>query len=205
MKSLFITFEGIEGSGKTTIVKMLYEELRKKGYSVLSTFEPGDHALGVAIRKILLNPAHPPSLLGELLLYMADRAEHIEKVIKPALEKNEIVLCDRFIDSTVAYQGFGRGIDINMINTLNDIVRNNLRPDRTYLLDIEPEVGLNRNAFTEKLDRFEMESIEFHRRVREGYLTIAKQEPERIKIIDASRPIEKVFAEIKEDVFSLII
>ncbi|RME63211.1 MAG: dTMP kinase [Nitrospirae bacterium] len=204
MKGLFITFEGIEGSGKTTMVRMLNEYLTDKGYQVIATYEPGDHPLGPDIRKLLLSPPVSPGLMGELLLYMADRAEHLEKVIMPALKEGKIVLCDRFTDSTLAYQGYARGGDIDTIKTLNKLVTGNLRPQRTYLLDLSPEEGLKRNSTAKKTDRFERESLEFHKRVREGFLQIASEEPERFKIIDSHKNLDEVFSEIKEDVEGLL-
>ncbi len=204
MKALFITFEGIEGSGKTTIVGMLEEYLTERGYPVVATYEPGDHPLGPALRELLLHPPVVPSLVGELLLYMADRAEHIHKKIRPALREGKIVLCDRFTDSTLAYQGFARGGDIRTIKRFNEFVTGDLRPVRTYLLDLPPEEGLRRNARQDKTDRFERQSLEFHRKVREGFLKIASEDVQRIKVIDATRPLEDVFSEIRQDVEDLL-
>ncbi len=204
MKGLFITFEGIEGSGKTTIVGLLQEYLREKGHEVVTTFEPGDHPLGRAIRGLLLEPETSPEDLTELFLYMADRAEHVRKIIKPALAQGRVVLCDRFADSTVAYQGYGRGLDIQMIETLNRMATGGLSPDRTYLLDLAPEKGLSRNVSVNKSDRFERESLEFHQRVRQGYLEIARGAPERVRLIDADRTIEEVFSEIRDDVLGML-
>ena len=204
MKALFITFEGIEGSGKTTIVRMLYEYLKQIGHPVITTYEPGDHPLGPEIRKLLLGTDSPPSALGELFLYMADRAEHLDRVIIPALRDNKTVLCDRFMDSTIAYQGYARGLDIEMIKNLNRIITKDLNPHRTYLLDLDPQEGLKRNSSADKTDRFEMESLEFHQRVREGFLQIAHEEPERVKVVNASRTLEEVFSDIKKDVERLL-
>ncbi len=197
-KGLFITFEGIEGCGKTTQARLLYEHLLKGGYRVILTEEPGGTEIGIKIRKILLNKGHD-SLhpLTELFLYSASRIQHVMEKIRPLLSKGYIVISDRFMDSTFAYQGYGRGIDINLIKCLDDIARQGLRPDITFLLDIEPELGLKRHSSRE-LDRVERESIEFHRAVRYGYLEIARAEPERFIIIQAVKSIDEIHYMIME-------
>ncbi|MBI4654891.1 MAG: dTMP kinase [Nitrospirae bacterium] len=192
----FITFEGIEGSGKSTQARLLYDYLKAKGYGVLVTEEPGGTKIGRKIRELLLHPDNSMDYLTELLLYNASRAEHVRKIIYPAIMNGDIVICDRFADSTVTYQGSGRGIDLVIIKTLNDIVIPDIKPFISFLLNIDVEDGLRRNMGAKKEDRFELETIEFHKRVREGYLQIAKEEPERVKIIDASRGIEEVNREI---------
>jgi dTMP kinase len=198
MRGFLVTFEGIEGAGKSTLLKLTEEYLRNRGYTVFSTFEPGDTELGRKIRELLLEPSlEVPSPESELLLYLADRAEHVQKKLIPALKQYKIVLCDRFSDSTIAYQGYGRGIDVDTLLKLDHYARKGLTPDLTILLDLDPEEGLSRNNRLGKGDRFEKESIEFHRRVREGFLQIAKREPQRIKVIDASQSIEDVFSLIK--------
>ncbi len=192
----FISFEGIEGGGKSTQVKLLADYLKTNGHSVLTTEEPGGTKIGLKIRTLLLDPQNQMDPLTELLLYYSSRAQHVREVIYPALLHNNIVVTDRFTDSTVAYQGYARGIDLTLINTLNEIVVPDLKPFLTFLLDIDVEEGLRRNRRAQKEDRFELETIEFHNHVRKGYLQIAKEEPERIKVIDASRSAEEVSREI---------
>ncbi|MFN3740790.1 MAG: dTMP kinase [Thermodesulfovibrionales bacterium] len=201
---LFITFEGIEGCGKTTQARLLYEHLLKEGYRVKLTEEPGGTEIGIEIRKLLLNKRHDSMHpLTELFLYNASRIQHVTEKIRPLLTKGYIVISDRFMDSTFAYQGYGRGIDINLIKCLDDIARQGLRPDITFLLDIEPELGLKRHSSRE-LDRVEKESLEFHRAVRDGYLEIARAEPERFVIIPATASIEEIHNTIIDKVKVLI-
>lgn len=192
----FISFEGIEGSGKSTQVKLLGHFLRNKGYDVLETVEPGGTNIGAKIRKLLLEPQNHMDPVAELLLYYSSRAQHVREVIYPALQRGVTVITDRFTDSTVAYQGFARGIHMKVINALNEIVVPDLKPGLTFLLDLDVEEGFRRNRNARKEDRFELETIEFHNRVRKGFLQIARQEPERIKVIDASRSAEAVSTEI---------
>jgi dTMP kinase len=192
----FISFEGIEGTGKTTQVRLLSEYLRGKGYDVLTTEEPGGTVIGRKIRDILLDPENSMEPLTELLLYYASRAQLIREVIYPALLQQKVVITDRFTDSTIAYQAYARGVDMEVIDELNRIVTREIRPALTILLDIDVEEGLRRNRMVDKRDRFEMETLEFHRRVREGYLRLAEQEPQRIRLVDASRGIEEVHKEI---------
>ena len=205
---VFITFEGIEGSGKTTQVRLLAEALTRGGFSVEATREPGGTPLGDAIRKIFLDPRNRGmSIWAELFLVEAARIEHVSKVIRPDLEAGKVVLCDRFTDSTLVYQGYareaysGRGLDIAEVTFLNQLATAGLRPDATILLDLEVEEGLRR-AFVHLADgtykadgsiqagspetRFEMEPREFHERVREGYLRLAEKEKDRIQLVDAS-------------------
>ncbi len=197
MKGLFITLEGIEGAGKSTIIKKLGDALRKQGVDVVETFEPGDTPAGRRIRQILLDPELKGlSPLTELLLYFADRAEHVKKVIEPALRSGRIVICDRFMDSTFAYQGFGRGLDLKTLYSLNEIATGGLKPDLTVLLDLDAKTGLDRNRKTGKNDRFEQESLEFHEKVRKGFLELARREPERFVVVDATEPIDRVFEEV---------
>jgi dTMP kinase len=200
--SFFITLEGIEGSGKTTQVRTLAAWLRQRGMTVRTTREPGGCPIADAIREILLHPANDVLVpRAELLLYAAARAQHVEEVILPALEKGETVLCDRFSDATLAYQGNGRGLDFSLIAQLNGLAAGNLVPQLTLLLDMPAEEGLmrarRRNAATEenREDRFEQESLAFHRRVREGYLAIASRET-RVRVIDACGTESEVAARI---------
>lgn len=192
----FISFEGIEGSGKSTQVKLLAEHLRTKGQDVLETAEPGGTKIGNKIRKLLLEPRNHMDPLAELLLYYSARAQHVRERIYPAILRNTIVITDRFTDSTVAYQGHARGIDLSVIDALNDIVVPDMKPYLTILLDFDVEEGLRRNRDAQKDDRFEQETIDFHNRVRQGFHQIAKEEPERIKLVDASQSREEVSREI---------
>jgi dTMP kinase len=194
----FISFEGIEGSGKSTQVKALAKHLRAKGHKVIETVEPGGTMIGNKIRELLLEPGNHMDPMAELLLYYSSRAQHVREVIYPAILDNSIVITDRFIDSTVAYQGYARGIDLGLINTLNDIVVPDMKPFLTFLLDMDVEEGLRRNRRAQKEDRFELETVEFHNRVRKGFHQIAADEPERIKIVDASVNAEEVSRKVIE-------
>ncbi len=209
--SLFITFEGVEGSGKTTQIQHLRKYLTRKGIRCKVTREPGGCSIGEKIRKILLNPNHREMVPAtELLLYEAARAQHVKEVIKPFLEKEAVVLCDRFSDATLAYQGYGRRIDLKWIQRLNHLSCEGIRPDVTFLLDCPSDVGLKRairrirTLKQESEERFEREEIQFHRRVRKGYLAIAKTEPRRVKVIDTRQGEEKVFEKIRKIVDNLI-
>ena len=188
---MFITFEGVEGSGKSTQIKLLKDYLEKKGQKVILTKEPGGTELGDKIRQILLDhtdETFPP--IAELLLYEADRNIHIHNVIKPALEANKIVICDRFYDSTLAYQGFARGLDKKLINELNDLVVENFKPDVTFVLDIDVKKGMKRVEERGSKDRLEQEKINFHQKLRQGYLEIAEQNPSRIFVINADQVLD---------------
>ncbi len=198
-KGIFISLEGIEGTGKTTQSRLLSEVLIEKGYEVVLTHEPGGTAIGDRIREILLHVDHGAmSYMTELLLYNAARAQHISEKILPAIKAGKIVITDRFIDSTVAYQGYGRGIDIQLIKSINNIATEGVKPDLTIIFDLDVETGMKRNRGINKIDRLELEDIEFHRKVRDGYLKIANEEPQRIKVIDASTSIEDVRAKVWE-------
>ncbi|WP_321403790.1 dTMP kinase [Maridesulfovibrio sp.] len=202
---MFITFEGIEGTGKTTQIKKLTAFLQESGHEVDVTLEPGGSRIGRELRKILLN-MDSTDITGEceLFLYLADRAQHVGQVIKPAVEAGKIIISDRFADSTIVYQGYGRGLDPKLLRELNDVAVSGNWPDLTVLLDLDPEIGLKR-AMTRNLQenkmqeegRFEAESLEFHNRVREGYLTWAALNNERIVVVDADQTPEDIFAEIK--------
>jgi dTMP kinase len=201
----FITFEGIEGCGKTTQIKLLAQRLEKLGYQVTVTREPGGSPVADKIRNILLdsdNGAMVP--MTELLLYAAARAQHVSEVVAPALQSGRLVLCDRFTDATIAYQGCGRGLDRKVIDELNRLATAGVGPDITLLLDCPAETGLER-AFSRingssgaREERFELESLQFHRRVRKGYLDLAGDEPERFIIIDADRNIVEIEDEIAD-------
>ena len=195
-KGLFITFEGGDGCGKTTQIKLLDEYLREKGYKTLFTREPGSKGLGIKLREILLNYDGEVSPTCESFLFLADRAQHVDCIIKPALEEGVIVLCDRHTDSTVAYQGYGRGLDLEQIHNLNNIATSGLKPDLTIVLDVDVETSQKRVG-AEK-DRMESAGIEFFERVRKGFLEIAKQEPERVKVVDSTQTIEEIHQQILE-------
>ena len=197
-KGLFITFEGADGCGKTTQLKLAAEYLQKKGEIVLVTREPGAKGLGEKLRDILLNYDGVVSDRCEAFLFLADRAQHIDTIVTPAVESGKIVLCDRHIDSTVAYQGYGRGQDIEQINKLNMIATGNKKPDLTIVFDVDVETSMARVG-AEK-DRMESAGREFFNRVRFGYLEIAKQEPERVRVLDATKTIE----DVQKDVIKLI-
>jgi dTMP kinase len=197
-KGVFITFEGIEGSGKTSQSRILKEKLIKEGLPVIHTFEPGGTVLGEKIREILLDPHMKIDPVSELLLYFAVRVQHVNEKIKPALEKGYVVICDRFHDSTIAYQGYGRGVSLKIINDLYKMFVDNLKPDLTILLDLPAEIGLKRNEKANKRDRFELEDITFHNKVKQGYLEIARSDPERFFVIDATNSPEQISESIYE-------
>ncbi len=189
-KGLFITLEGADGCGKTTQLNLLKEYLTSKGYEIVLTREPGGKGLGEKLREILLNYDGEVSDRCEAFLYLADRAQNIDTIIKPAINSGKIVLCDRHTDSSVAYQGYGREQNIDNINMLNELAVNGVHPDLTIIFDIDTETSMARVG-AEK-DRLESAGFEFHKRVRNGYLEIAKQNPQRIKVVDASQSIEDV-------------
>jgi dTMP kinase len=200
---LFITLEGIEGCGKTTQVERLADLLDRQGIKYIKTLEPGGTEIGNSIRKILLDSGNTNLFpLTELVLYIADRAQHMAEVIIPALEQEKWVICDRFLDATVVYQGFGRGQDMDLINRLNDIVTQGVKPDITILMDCPEEIGLsralerNRDLYQEDQARFEKEKIDFHSKIREGYLRLAEMHKDRFRIVDASQNIDQVEKDI---------
>ena len=195
-KGLFITFEGADGSGKTTQLNKVKSFLEQNGYNTIVTREPGALKLGQKIRDILLHSEEKVSDKCEMFLFLADRAQHVETLIKPSIEQGEIVLCDRYTDSTIAYQGYARGQDINLLNNLNNIAINGTVPDLTILFDVSTEIAQERIG-NEK-DRMEAAGIDFFNRVRNGYLEIAKQEPDRVKIINASDTIDNIHKKVVE-------
>lgn len=200
----FITFEGIDGSGKTTQFHMLGNWLRDRGKEVIETVEPGGTAIGRQIRKILLDPANAGiQPRAELLLYFASRAQNVDQVIQPGLDAGHLVLCDRFTDSTLVYQGAGRGIDTNIVLDLDRIACRGLRPDVTFLIDIDLETSLTRakrrnDRIGQAESRIDEESVAFHERVRQGYLALAGSEPDRFIVIDGLGAIGDVGALIRE-------
>ncbi|MGD9079136.1 MAG: dTMP kinase [Desulfobacterales bacterium] len=209
---MFITLEGIEGSGKTTQIGRLVEFLEKKGISCVTTRQPGGTLIGENIRSILLDPANSAlAPLAELLLYMADRAQHIHELIRPALNNGKTVVCDRYFDATLVYQGFARGLSIELIGQLHQILFDDLKPDVTLLLDLPPQVGLerawqqlNNGQRSGDESRFEAEALAFHEKVRAGYLELARLEPDRFRIVDAAQSPDEVFTAIREIVSSVL-
>lgn len=211
--SLFITIEGGEGAGKTTLIEKLSGVLESHGYQVLKTREPGGSRLSNQIRQWLLNRDAdlPISYKAELLLFLSARAQHLEELIKPALAQGKAVICDRFNDSTIVYQGMGRGLGMDYVKQLCDTVCENMAPDLTLFLDVEPQVGLMRtrnaskeNARQGEVDRIEAERLDFHERVRQGFLTLAKHNPERIQVIDANQSEDAVFRQAKQQIEEII-
>ena len=195
-KGLFITFEGADGCGKTTQIKLLNEYLQDKNIETITTLEPGGSDIGKQLRQILLHHNGFVSNVAELFMYLADRAQHVETVVMKGVEEGKIVLCDRHIDSLVAYQGYGRGQDIEQINLLNNIATQNFKPHITFLLDVDSEIAQTRVG--DEKDRLESEGLAFHKKIRNGYLELAKKYPERIKVINVNLSIEKVFEQIKK-------
>lgn len=198
MNGKFIVFEGIDGSGKTTQLSLLGEDLADRGYPVVLTREPGGTRVGESIREILLDPRYNElAPWSEALLYAAARAQHVAQIIAPALRSGSIVLCDRFLDSSLAYQGYGRGLDLNMLEQINQPALAGVAPDLTLLLDFSIDEGIDRLSRSgRKADRIELEKSEFYRKVREGYLVMAGNDPDRHRVIDASRPSDQVQREI---------
>ena len=209
---MFITFEGIEGCGKTTQIRMVGDYLRKRQIPVLVTEEPGGAPLGKHIRKLLLNQGDCRiDAKAELLLFSAARAQHVQEVILPALAADRVVLCDRFSDATLAYQGFGRGLSLEFIKDLNEFSAAALKPDLTILFDLPVEVGLGRAIEriahlqgAPREDRFEQEDRAFHQKIRNGYLALDTDEPGRIRIIDAARDVQTFCQEICAMIWSAI-
>lgn len=201
---MFITLEGIEGSGKTTQIRYVVEFLQSKGHACVATREPGGTRIGKQIRALLLDPeSSDMDPMTELLLYTADRAQHVKQLILPLLSAGKAVLCDRYYDATVVYQGYARGLDIGLIRGLHKLILKDLKPDITILLDLPPEEGLarawkqiNSGTRTDIESRFEKETLAFHEKVRSGYLELARLEPERFRVIDASKSESQVRKEI---------
>lgn len=195
-KGCFITFEGADGCGKTTQARLIGAYLKDKGFDVLTTREPGGSNLGISLREILLHHEGYVSPKCESFLFLADRAQHVDTIIVPAVQEGKVVLCDRYTDSTIAYQGYGKGENIELIKKLNDMATSGKKPDLTLVFDVDSEVAQTRLG-GEK-DRMESEGMTFHKNVRQGYLNIAKAEPDRVVIIDANQPIDAVFIAAKK-------
>lgn len=198
MKGLFITIEGTDGAGKSTQIQHLKELLKKRGYEVKLTREPGGTRISEKIRKIILDKKHSEmSARAEALLYAASRAQHVEEVIKPALKRGEIVICDRFVDSSMVYQGRGRLLGYESIKEINDFATGQLEPELTILFDIKPEISLRRIDAKKNGDRLEREKFSFHQEAYNGYRDLAKIFPKRIRSVDANRSVEQIRDEIR--------
>lgn len=193
-KGLFVTFEGIDGCGKTTQIELLKDYFEKNGKTVILTREPGAKGLGTKLREILLNYDGDVSPTCESFLFLADRAQNVDTIVAPAVKEGKIVLCDRHTDSTVAYQGYGRGLDIKRINMLNSLATGGRKPDLTFIFDIDIDTSMSRVG--KQKDRMESSGIEFFKKVREGYIDIAKSEPDRVKLIDGTKSIEDIHQQV---------
>jgi len=199
---MFITLEGPEGSGKSTQIRRLAKRLEAMGYPVITTREPGGTPIGDQIRHVLVRlenkELHPRT---EILLFLAARAQLVEQLIKPALQDGKIILCDRYGDSTLAYQGYGHGLDLDKLRQMLDFATDHLKPDLTILLDLDVKIGLMRKKAEDEWNRLDAYEVLFHERVRQGYLQLAAEEPERWRIVDASQGIDAV----QEDLFQIIL
>ncbi|MBL7684878.1 MAG: dTMP kinase [Deltaproteobacteria bacterium] len=208
--SLLITFEGIEGSGKTTQIHLLHQQFKQKGLDSILTREPGGTPIGQEIRNLLLDRKNEHlASRAELFLYAADRAQHLHEVVLPALEKKQIVLCDRYIDATTAYQAGGRQLEEDLVQQMIQLASQNLKPHLTFLVDCPVEIGLSRAQkraadVNDRLDRFERLALEFHERVRRRYLQIAQEEPARVKVIDGTQSIDLIQKEILSIIDTLL-
>ena len=202
---MFVTVEGVEGAGKSTLLNLLSRELERRGMAFVRTREPGGCALGARIRPLLLDVSSSVDERAELFLFLADRAQHVAETIRPALAEGAWVLCDRYADSTIAYQGYGRGMDVEMLQRLNDYATGGLWPDRTLLLDLPVETGLERalarngrEGLSESEGRFEAEETAFHQRIRDGFLERASRWPERFRVLDARLSPEELLCRALE-------
>ncbi len=197
-RGLFVTVEGTDGCGKTTQIRNIIDHLSSLGCRVVLTREPGGTRISENIRSIILDPTFTEMhSITELMLYSAARAQLVEQVIKPSIAKSETVICDRYIDSFYAYQGYGRGLDMDMLKKITSLAIDDMIPDITIFLDLDPEIGLRRRMNAANGDRIENEQIEFHRRVYDGYKQLARENPDRIKVIDASRSVEEVWQDVR--------
>ena len=199
VRNLFITFEGPEGAGKTSVLKAIVERLQSENIEFLSTREPGGIEIAEKIREVILNPAHTAmDAHTEALLYAAARSQHFHEKVEPALKAGKHVLCDRFIDSSLVYQGIGRGLGVGEVRAINEFAIGTRMPDKTILFDLDPEIGLARIQANrqDEINRLDTESLAFHKSVRKGYLELAKEDDERITIVDAGRPLEEVVDDV---------
>ena len=204
-RGIFITMEGPDGSGKSTQIALLKEYLEKEGYDVIITREPGGTKISENIREVILNPDYKEmSSVTEMLLYASARAQLIAEVIGPAIDSGKAVISDRFVDSSLVYQGMARGLGVEKVYEINKTAIGNYMPDVTFMLDLPAEVGISRKKDQKELDRMEQESLDFHRSVAEGYRSMAERFPERIKTIDATLPIEEICGIIKGRVKELL-
>ncbi|HHW66102.1 dTMP kinase [Defluviitalea raffinosedens] len=205
MRGLFISMEGSDGSGKTTQIERLKDYFLNKGYEVIITREPGGTLISEQIRNIVLDVKNEVlSDMTETLLYAASRAQHVEEKIKPALESGKIVISDRFVDSSIVYQGYARGIGMDIVEAINSYAVQGFMPDITFFFDIEPELAMKRKNSQKSLDRLEQEHISFHNKVYEGYKILLKKYPERIKSINARQSIDNIYEQIIKEVSSLL-
>jgi len=203
MSGVFLTFEGGEGAGKTTQIARLSGALVARGHAVVCTREPGGDPVGERVRALLLDRDAAPVPAAELLLFAAARAQNVATVVRPALERGQVVLCDRFTDSTLAYQGHGRGLPLAAIRAVNEIATGGLIPLRTFLFDLDPAVGLARQS-PDAQDRLDRERRDFHERVRAGFLAAARADPDRFVVLDATRDPEALFAELLDATLTLL-
>lgn len=202
---ILITLEGIDGCGKTTQVERLQQYFSRRGFAVECTREPGGTMLAEAIRCLLLEPRYGPvEARAEVFLYAAARAQHVAERISPALTAGKLVICDRYVDSSIAYQGYGRGLGAELVRQVNNLATGGLRPDLTLVIDVPVEVGVERRRGQAAADRLEQEDLAFYRRVRQGYLELSSQDPERIHLIDGSGPPQAVWLQIKKSVETIL-
>jgi dTMP kinase len=192
---MFVTFEGGEGAGKSTLIKRLTSALEASQSPVFSTREPGGSALGEQLRELLLTFSGTLATRAELALFLAGRAQHLQEAILPALKEGKVVLCDRFNDSTIAYQAYGRGLELEAVRKACQFFSQGMEPDLTFYLDLDPSIGIERVKRAFQLDRFEQEQIAFHQKIRAGFLALAKENPRRIHVIDAQQSADQVFTE----------
>ncbi|MDX1261134.1 dTMP kinase [Exiguobacterium sp. K1] len=205
MTGTFITVEGPDGAGKTTQLQLLADRLTAEGYEIVMTREPGGTRIGNEIRSLILNPDFQEmDEMTEILLYAASRAQHVNELIRPALAAGKIVLCDRFIDASIAYQGYGLGYAIEQVRSINQQATNHLTPDRTYLFDLTVSESKQRMMDRGALDRIEQRDDAFRQRVYDGFMTLAVQEPERIQLVDANQSIESLQTELCKDVLTYL-
>jgi dTMP kinase len=205
VNGFFFAFEGGEGTGKTTQLKVLADTLAGRGYDVVLTHEPGDTVVGARLRELLLDPATAITAQTEALLYAADRAEHVAHVVSPALARGAVVITDRYMDSSISYQGFGRGLDLEEVIRTSRWATGGLVPHLTLVLDLPVELGLRRaRGRSGRADRLEAEAIDFHERVRAGFLQLAKADPKRYAVIDAAGPPDVVAAAVQAGVFAVL-
>lgn len=202
----FITFEGGEGTGKTTLIERLMVDLEISGYKAIKTREPGGSKISEQIRNVILSVNNVEmDYMTEALLYAASRRQHLEEVIKPNLKKGNIVICDRYVDSSLAYQGYARGLGIEKVYKINDYAIDGFYPDLTIYIDVAPEIGLGRIKKNNRdMDRLDREQISFHEKVREGYLEVSKMFPDRIKVVDGNDTLDNIYEKIKKIVFDSI-